>query len=256
MVYNGGWENVLAWDAGVPDGKIDLEELMAAVHPFSKTSREVEALSDIFERADDNGDDVIDEDEYKVLLVHVDPYKVLKSKVFTTNVTSNSTWAALATSPCSDYEGTGVAGGEKVAILPWVDYEEEDYILFDGKRVKESKARIVMGDGVFSRKPGLALTSRPAFKTRINDVVASPAVGSMPTPTPMKLRSDWRQLCPEQDQTTCEGNVASLGWCAYITLKLCVHLSGECVQTDSMYILCSPSMNSCLYGSLCRTYCA
>ena len=73
-----------------------------------------------------------------------------------------------------------------------------------------------MGDGVFSRKPGLALTSRPAFKIRIGDVVASPAVGSMPTPTPMKLRSDWRQLCPEQDQTSCEGNVASLGWCADI----------------------------------------
>jgi hypothetical protein len=211
------WTTEYNWDAGVPDGEINFEELMAAVHPFSNTPREVEALSDIFERANDNDDLVIDEDEYKVLLV--DQYKVLKSKVLTTNVTSNSTWAALATSPCSDYEGMGVAGGEKVAILPWVDYGEAGDILFDGKRVKESKARIVMGDGAFSRKPGLALTNRPAFK-RIGDVVASQAVGSMPTSTPMKLRSDWRQLCPEQDQTSCEGNVASLGWCADITCKL------------------------------------
>jgi hypothetical protein len=178
---------------------------MAAVNPFSNTSREFEALFDIFQRADDNGDLVID----------VDEYAVLKSKVFTTNVTSNSTWAALATSPCSDYEGTGVPGGEKVAILPWVDYGQADQIIFDGKGVKESKAKIVMGDGVFSRKPGLVLTNRPAFKS-IGDVVASRAVGSMPSPTPMKLRSSWRQLCPEQtgDQTSCEGNVASLGWCS------------------------------------------
>jgi hypothetical protein len=216
------------WEEGIDfwqvdsdgSGSIDLEELMTTVHPFSNTPREVEALSDIFERADEDGHDDIDEGEYEVLLVHVDPNKVLKSKVFTTNVTSNSTWAALATSPCSDYEGTGVPGGEKAAILPWVDYGEAAIITFDGKEVKESKAKIVMGDGVFSRKPGLALTSRPAFKTRIGDVVASPAVGSMPTPTPMKLRSDWRQLCPEQDQTSCEGNVASLGWCADITFTL------------------------------------
>ena len=140
-----------------------------------------------------------------------------------------------------------------------------------------------MGDGVFSRKPGLVLTNRPAFKS-IGDVVASRAVGSMPTPTPMKLRSDWRQLCPEQDQTSCEGNVASLGWCVDITFTLhclmnarvlcmhprmtnshtsmlkpvqqtlCAHLSGESLQGDSMYILCSPETNSCLYGSLCCTY--
>jgi hypothetical protein len=213
------YEIFSAWDAGVP-GKINFDELlaeMAAVHPFSNTPREVEALSDIFERADDDGDLFIDEGEYLDLLVHLDPYKVLKFKVFTTNVTSSSTWAALATSPCSDYEGTGASGGDRLAILPWVDYA---YTQINGEWVKELRPKIVMGDGVFSRKPGLSLTSRPAFKTRIGDAVASPAVGSMPTPTPMKLRSDWRQLCPEQDQTSCDGNVASLGWCADITFTL------------------------------------
>jgi hypothetical protein len=214
-------------------GSIDFDELMAAVHPFSNTSREFEALGDIFERADDNGDNVIDEDEYEDL----------NSKVFTPNVTSSSTWAALATSPCSDYEGTGVPGGEKVAILPWVDYgwvvdgEPVPFLDMDGKEVAvqdrkgteaaESKAKIVMGGGVFSRKPGLALTNRPAFKS-ISDMVASREVGSMPAtnPTPMKLRSGWSQVCPEQT-TSCEGNVASLGWCADITFTLyrflCLH---------------------------------
>ncbi len=215
-VYN--WDGIqknLAWDAGVPDGKINFEELMAAVHPFSNTTREVEALSDILERADDDGDLVIDENEYKVLLVQADQYKVLKSKVFTTNVTTNSTWAALATSPCSDYEGTGVAGGDRVAILPWFDYGSV-YTQINGEWVQEStRPKIVMGDGVFSRKPGLALSNRPAFKS-IGDVMASRAVGSM------KLRSGWRQLCPEQteDQKSCEGNVASLGWCADITFTM------------------------------------
>jgi hypothetical protein len=283
MVYDATsdrWEKKLEWDAGVPDEQIDFDEFMVAVHPFSNTPREVEALSDIFERADEDGDLVIDEDEYKVLLV--DQYKVLKSKVLTTNVTFNSTWAALATSPCSDYEGTGASGGDRVAILPWGEYYGSvPSTQIDGVWVAESKAKIVMGDGVFSRKPGLALTSRPAFKTRIGDVVASPAVGSMPTPTPMKLRSDWRQLCPEQDQTSCDGNVASLGWCADITFtlhglmnarvfcahpcmttlhpcmtnihtrmlqpveqqKLCAHLSGECVQGDCTYVNFMQSLN-------------
>ncbi len=216
------WEEGMDFWQVDSDGSwsIDFHELKATVHPFSNTTREFEALSDIFERADDNVDDVIDEDEYEAL----------KYKVFATNVTSSSTWAALATSPCSDYNGTGVAGGEKVTILPWVDYGSV-YTQINGEWVQEPRPKIVMGNGVFSRKPGLALTNRPAFKS-IGDVVASRAVGSMPTSTPMKLRSNWHQLCPEQDQTSCEGNVASLGWCADITFTwhclmnarvLCVH---------------------------------
>jgi hypothetical protein len=212
---------------------IDLLELMAAVEITSNSSHEFETLSDIFQRADLNDDLAIDEDEYTSL----------SSKVSTTNVTSSSTWAALATSPCCDYEGTGAPCGDKILRLPWMDYYGS-----------ESKVKILLGDGVFSNKPGFPLTDRPAFKS-VDDVLASRAVGSMPTP--MKLRSGWRQLCPSQiGDEPCEGNVASLDWCADITFVLHAYLN-ECnglmfaSLCDSQYVyIYAVLMNACLYGSL------
>jgi hypothetical protein len=196
------WEKdalVYPWEAGVGfgdlninwDSGIDMEELMAAVKITSTTSREFETLSGIFHHTDLNDDLVIDRDEYKRL----------SSKVSTTNVKSSSTWAALATQPCCDYEGTGAACGDKIVHYPWIEYGSE------------LKVRILLGAGVFSGKPDIRLTDRPAFKS-VADVLASMDFG--PMPKPMKLLAGWRQLCTSQignqQLPTCEGNVASLDW--------------------------------------------
>jgi hypothetical protein len=216
------WEKdalVHPWEEGEPfwsidrheDGFIDLDELQAALKFTSNfnASRDfddpfhfifdditVRDLSDLFERADFDGDLVIDRDEYKSL----------SSQVFRTNVKSSSTWAALATPRCCDYEGTGAACGDKIFRRPRMN---------DGS---ESKVEILLGGGVFSGKPKFSLTDRPAFKS-MDDVVTARDLGSKPKP--MKLRSGWRQLCTSQigDQQlpSCEGNVASLDWCADIT---------------------------------------
>jgi len=148
------WEKdtlVYPWEVGVDfgdlninwDSVIDLEELMASVKITSTTSLEFEGLRDIFHHTDLNDDLVIDRDEYKRL----------SSQVSTTNVKSSSTWAALDTQPCCDYEGTGDACGDKIVHYPWVEYGSEE------------KVRILLVSGVFSRKPDIRLTDRPVFKS-------------------------------------------------------------------------------------------
>ena len=58
-----------------------------------------------------------------------------------------STWAALATSPCCDYEGAGAACGDAVCL--------------DTTDPSDSAVKIQLGEGTLSKMPAVDLTDRP-----------------------------------------------------------------------------------------------
>ena len=106
-------------------------------------------------------------------------------KVSMTGVISFSTFAALATPQCCDYEGVGASCGDKVCQ----------------NSATSLNATILMGGGTLSKMPGVQLTNRRAFTTVAEvDRAAQPATGAEPKTLDLKQTSPdpvtWYQLCP------------------------------------------------------------
>jgi len=114
------------------------------------------------------------------------------------DVTSFSTWAALATSPCCDYEGSGTACGDKIC------FEKERFTTYGS-----TSATVALGDGTLSKMPAVGFTDRPAFTSR-EDIKAAVSFG--PDSKTMQLRRGWKKSCPDPTSVSCGSNVPGPSW--------------------------------------------
>jgi len=111
------------------------------------------------------------------------------------DVTSFSTWAALATSPCCDYEGSGTACGDKMCLTA---NNVQEY----GQSVS-----VALGGGTLSKMPAVGLTDRPVFTSQ--DAIQASVSFGVEAKT-MQLRVGWTQMCP--GSMSCGANVVDLSW--------------------------------------------
>ena len=109
------------------------------------------------------------------------------------DVTSFSTWAALATSPCCDYEGSGTACGDKMCLT--------------ANNVQEygQSVTVALGGGTLSKMPVVGLTDRPLFTSQ--DAIQASVSLCVEAKT-MQLRVGWTQMCP--GSMSCGANVVDL----------------------------------------------
>jgi len=111
------------------------------------------------------------------------------------SVTGLSTYAALATAPCCDYDGHGAACGDKVCV----------------QHVTNPAAAIMLGGGTLTKMPGVAFTDRPPFTNP--EEVAAAANPSSDTPKILELKSPntWYRMCPG-GAMTCLDNEPDPAW--------------------------------------------